>query len=67
MELPPPFRGDSEKPFAMWVKKFEAVVCPKMRGTRSGSYTAASVTLLPMKLNGATFLLWDMFRVIMSK
>ena len=59
VELPPPFRGDGEKPFATWVKQFEAAVRAQTRGTRSGSYTAALGTLLPTRLDGAAFLLWD--------
>lgn len=59
VELPPPFRGDGEKPFAMWVKQFEAALRAQTRGTRSRSYTAALVNLLPTRLDGAAFLLWD--------
>lgn len=46
VELPPPFRGDGEKPFATWVKQFEAAVRAQPRGFRSRSYTATLGTLL---------------------
>lgn len=59
VELPPPFRGDCEKPFATWVKQFEAAVRSQTRGTRGGSYGAALMNLLPSRLDGVAFLLWD--------
>ena len=59
VELLSPFCGDGEKPFVTWVKQFEAAVRAQTRGTRSGSYTAALVNLLPTRLDGAAFLLWD--------
>ena len=59
VELPPPFRGDGQKPFATWIKQFEAAVRAQTRGTRGGSYTATLVNLLPTRLDGAAFLLWD--------
>ena len=59
VELPPPFRGDGEKPFATWVKQFEAAVRAQTKGTRGRSYTAALLNLLPTRLDGAAFLLWD--------
>ena len=55
VELPPPFRGDGEKPFATWVKHFEAAVRAQTRGTRSGSYIAGLVNLLPTRLDVVAF------------
>lgn len=59
MELSLPFRGDGGTPFATWVKQFKATDCAQMRGTRSRSYTATLVNLLPTRLDSAAFLLWD--------
>lgn len=59
VELPPPFRGDGQKPFATWIKQFEAAVRAQTRGASGRSYTATLVNILPTRLDGAAFLLWD--------
>lgn len=59
VELPPLFRGDGERPFSTWIKQFEAAVGAQARGSGSGSYAAALLNLLPTRLDGPAFLLWD--------
>lgn len=61
VELPPPFRGDGQKPFATWIKQFEAAVRAQTRGVSGASYAATLVNILPTRLDGAAFLLWDSF------
>ena len=61
VELPPPFRGDGQKPFATWIKQLEAAVRAQTRGVRGASYAATLVNILPTRLDGAAFLLWDSF------
>lgn len=59
VELPPPFCGDGRKLFATWIKQFEAAVRAQTRGAGRRSYTATLAALLPTRLDGAAFLLWD--------
>lgn len=59
VELPPPFRGDGQKPFATWIKQFEAAVRAQTRGASSAGYNDTLANILPTRLDGAAFLLWD--------
>lgn len=59
IELPPPFKGDGTRSFATWSKQFEAAVRAHTRGGTGARYIATLSTLLPTKLDGAVFILWD--------
>uniref|UniRef100_A0AAV2L6N7 Gag protein n=1 Tax=Knipowitschia caucasica TaxID=637954 RepID=A0AAV2L6N7_KNICA len=53
-----PFCGDGRKLFATWIKQFEAAVRAQTRGD-GRSYATSLSALLPTRLDGAAFLLWD--------
>ena len=57
VELPPPFCGDGRKLFATWIKQFEAAA--QTRGSMGRSFAATLAAVLPTRLDGAAFLLWD--------
>lgn len=59
VELPPMFRGDGQRQFATWIRQFEAAVRAQTRGARGTSYAATLLNILPTRLDGAAFLLWD--------
>ena len=59
VDLPPPFNGDGRTPFATWIKQFEAAVRAQTRSGGSAVFRAALLDLLPTRLDGAAFLLWD--------
>ena len=59
VELPPPFRGDDQKPFTTWIKQFEAAVRAQTRGASTAGYMDTLANILPTRLDGAAFLLWD--------
>lgn len=59
IELPPPFKGDGTKSFATWSKQFEAAVRAHTRVGAGARYSATLSTLLPTRLDGAAFILWD--------
>ncbi|KAK7895748.1 hypothetical protein WMY93_021073 [Mugilogobius chulae] len=59
VDLPPPFCGDGRKLFATWIKQFEAAVRAQIRGATGRSYVATLAAVLPTRLDGAAFLLWD--------
>ena len=59
VELPPPFRGDGQRPFATWIKQFEAAVRAQTRGASTAVYMDTLSNILPTRLDGAAFLLWD--------
>jgi len=58
VELPPPFHGDGQKLFAMWIQQFEAVARAQTRGA---SYVA-TLNILPTRLDGAALL--QIYKVI---
>uniref|UniRef100_A0AAV2J093 Retrotransposon gag domain-containing protein n=1 Tax=Knipowitschia caucasica TaxID=637954 RepID=A0AAV2J093_KNICA len=58
VDLPAAFCGDGRKLFATWIKQFEAAVRAQTRGD-GRSYAASLTALLPTRLDGAAFLLWD--------
>uniref|UniRef100_A0AAV2L6D5 Uncharacterized protein n=1 Tax=Knipowitschia caucasica TaxID=637954 RepID=A0AAV2L6D5_KNICA len=58
VDLPAAFCGDGRKLFATWIKQFEAAVRAQTRGD-GRSYAASLSALLPTRLDGAAFLLWD--------
>ena len=45
--------------FATWVKQFEAAVRAQTRRATCGNFSAALLNLLPMRLDGTGFMLWD--------
>ncbi|CAL9691070.1 unnamed protein product [Knipowitschia caucasica] len=58
VDLPAAFCGDGRKLFATWIKQFKAAVHAQTRGD-GRSYAASLSALLPTRLDGAAFLLWD--------
>ncbi|KAK3506251.1 hypothetical protein QTP70_033602, partial [Hemibagrus guttatus] len=59
IELPPPFSGDEKQSFLCWTRQFEVAVRAITEGDDVASVNYELVRILPTRLAGAAFLLWD--------
>ncbi|ROL52847.1 hypothetical protein DPX16_8410 [Anabarilius grahami] len=59
IELPPPFSGDEKQSFLCWTRQFEVAVRAITEGDGATSVNYELVRILPTRLAGAAFLLWD--------
>ncbi|KAK3506113.1 hypothetical protein QTP70_002660, partial [Hemibagrus guttatus] len=59
IELPPPFSGDEKQSFLCWTRQFEVAVRAITEGDDAASVNYELVRILPTRLAGAAFLLWD--------
>ena len=59
VELPPRFTGDGQITFAIWVRQFETAACFQNGVATVADCNDGLAWLLPTRLAGAAFLLWD--------